>query len=139
MIIVSGYFNPLHKGHIEYFEKAKELGDELLVIVNNDLQRKLKGSIEFQDEAERLKIVSSLRLVDHVMLSIDKDRSVKETISAVAQAYQATYNLVFANGGDQFFMNSPEKLLCERLNINMVDGLGSKIQSSSHLLRPKDE
>ena len=50
--IVSGYFNPIHKGHIEYFNKAKELADQLFVIVNNDYQRELKGSKEFQLEQE---------------------------------------------------------------------------------------
>ena len=45
--IVSGYFNPLHKGHLELFEKAKALGDQLWVIVNSDLQRELKGSKAF--------------------------------------------------------------------------------------------
>jgi cytidyltransferase-related domain len=59
-IIVSGYFNPLHKGHIEYFNHSKAVGDELIVIVNNDHQRKLKGSAEFQLEDERLFIVSNV-------------------------------------------------------------------------------
>ena len=54
-IIVSGYFNPIHKGHIEYFQNARANGDELFVIVNSDFQRALKGSKEFQDE----KIVES--------------------------------------------------------------------------------
>ena len=47
-MIVSGYFNPIHKGHFEYFNKAKALADELFVIVNNDHQRALKASKEFQ-------------------------------------------------------------------------------------------
>jgi D-beta-D-heptose 7-phosphate kinase/D-beta-D-heptose 1-phosphate adenosyltransferase len=63
-IIVSGYFNPLHKGHLEYFNNAKALCDELFVIVNNDHQRALKGSKEFQDESERLLIVSNIKAVD---------------------------------------------------------------------------
>ena len=53
-MIVSGYFNPIHKGHIEYFNNAKSLADELFVIVNNDHQRALKGSKEFQQEQERV-------------------------------------------------------------------------------------
>ncbi len=57
VIIVSGYFNPLHKGHLELFEKAKAQGDQLWVIVNSDLQRTLKGSKAFMDEQERLTIV----------------------------------------------------------------------------------
>ena len=69
-IIVSGYFNPLHKGHLELFEKAKEQGDALFVIVNNDHQRILKGSQEFMLEDERVKIISALTVNDTVVLSI---------------------------------------------------------------------
>ena len=72
-IIVSGYFNPIHKGHIEYFKNAKALCDKLFVIVNNDHQRELKGSKPFQDEQERLIIVSNIKAVDEAILSIDKD------------------------------------------------------------------
>ena len=71
LIIVSGYFNPLHAGHIEYFTLAKKFGDHLLVIVNNDTQRKLKGSKEFMLEKERITIIKALRIVDKVFLSID--------------------------------------------------------------------
>ena len=66
-IIVSGYFNPLHKGHIEYFNIAKSLGDKLIVIVNNDHQRKIKGSKEFMLEDERLLIVDSWNVTDYVV------------------------------------------------------------------------
>ena len=72
-IIVSGYFNPIHVGHLELFEKAKQAGDFLIVIVNNDLQRELKGSKEFMPEDERLKIVQSIKGVGLALLSIDKD------------------------------------------------------------------
>ena len=65
LIIVSGYFNPLHKGHIEYFKLSKKIGDFLLVIINNDNQRKLKGSKKFMDQDEREIIISNLSLVDY--------------------------------------------------------------------------
>lgn len=67
-IIVSGYFNPIHKGHIEYFNLAKSAGDHLIVIVNNDHQRSLKGSKVFQHQDERLYIVSNIKSVDQVFL-----------------------------------------------------------------------
>lgn len=133
-IIVSGYFNPLHKGHLEYFNKAKPLADELFVIVNNDHQRALKGSKEFQDEEERMLIVSNIKAVDKTILSIDLDRTVCETIHMIYLKYSKDYTLGFANGGDQKNTTSPEKPLCESLGISLLDGLGDKIQSSSWLL-----
>ena len=92
LIIVSGYFNPVHKGHIEYFNNAKELADELFVIVNNDHQRALKGSKEFQNESERILIVSSLRVVDKTILSVDKDRTVQATIEKIYKKIVCLHN-----------------------------------------------
>jgi cytidyltransferase-like protein len=134
LIIVSGYFNPIHKGHLEYFNNAKELGDALLVIVNSDYQRALKGSKEFQDENERVFIVSNIKSVDFVQLSLDQDRTVCATLEHVAKTFGASYQLAFANGGDQNNETIPERPVCERLGIELLDGLGNKIQSSSWLL-----
>jgi len=134
-IIVSGYFNPVHKGHIEYFQNAKANGDKLFVIVNSDLQRSLKGSKEFQNEQERLFIVESLRLVDKCFLSIDKDRTVVESIKMIFNQFGKEYQFAFANGGDQNNDTIPERPVCEKLGIELIDGLGGKIQSSSWLLK----
>ena len=134
-IIVSGYFNPIHKGHIEYFQNAKSNGDELFVIVNSDFQRELKGSKEFQDEKERVFIVEKLRMVDKCFISIDKDRTVIETIKTIFDQFGNEYQLVFANGGDQNNDTIPERAICEKLGIKLIDGLGEKIQSSSWLLK----
>ena len=134
-IIVSGYFNPIHKGHIEYFKNAKENGDKLFVIVNSDFQRGLKGSTEFQDENERIFIVENLRLVDKCFLSIDKDRTVRETINYIYQKFNNEYDFTFANGGDQDNATTLEKDICHKLGIKLLDGLGIKIQSSSWLLK----
>ena len=133
-IIVSGYFNPIHKGHLEYFKNAKQHADYLFVIVNSDLQRKLKGSKPFQDEQERMIIVNSIKGVDKAILSIDKDRTVCKTIKKIAQEYGEEYSLAFANGGDQNNDTIPEKPICEQLGVKLIDGLGDKIQSSSWLL-----
>ena len=135
VIIVSGYFNPIHKGHLEYFENAKKHGDKLYVIINSDFQRKLKGSKAFQDEKERLIIISSLRIVDNAIISIDKDRTVKNTIKKIHTELSEKYTLGFANGGDQNNDSIPERGICEQLNIELIDGLGEKIQSSSWLLK----
>jgi len=137
-IIVSGYFNPIHKGHIEYFNAAKKLGDALFVIINNDLQRELKGSKEFQSQEERLFIVENIKAADKVYLAIDEDRTVCETIKHIHTMQFQEYDLAFANGGDQNNTSIPEASICEELNIELLDGLGEKIQSSSWLLNKKN-
>ena len=135
VILVSGYFNPIHKGHIEYFENARKCGDQLWVIVNSDLQRDLKGSAAFQDENERLKIVSSLRVVDKAIMSIDHDRTVCKTIEEIVKNNSTMHRrFMFANGGDQNNDSIPEAKICKELGVELVDGLGDKIQSSSWLL-----
>jgi cytidyltransferase-like protein len=134
IVIVSGYFNPLHKGHIEYFHNAKKLGDKLFIIVNNDFQRKLKGSKKFMNENERLLIINELKITDKVFLAIDKDKSVVKTIEYIHSIYSDTNKIYFVNGGDQNNKNIPECEVCERLKIKLIDGLGDKIQSSSWLL-----
>ena len=134
-IIVSGYFNPLHKGHLEYFNNAKALCDELFVIVNSDHQRELKGSKPFQDEDERLLIVSNIKAVDKAILSIDQDRTVCESIRKITEQYGTDYDLAFANGGDQNNDTIHEKPVCNELGVALIDGLGEKIQSSSWLLK----
>tara|TARA_E500000178_G_scaffold342355_1_gene387423 strand:- start:1109 stop:1540 length:432 start_codon:yes stop_codon:yes gene_type:complete len=139
LVIVSGYFNPLHKGHIEYFHLAKQNGDRLLVIVNNDNQRKLKGSKEFMKEDERVMIVKELKIVDYVYLSIDNTKDVSFTIRKINEELSNKYELLFGNGGDQNNDTIPESKICKELNVKLIDGLGDKIQSSSWLLNNKND
>jgi cytidyltransferase-like protein len=134
VVIVSGYFNPIHKGHIEYLQLAKRLGDYLIVIINNDYQRELKGSKKFQDEMERVFIVENIKGVDEVFLSVDMDRTVRKTLMMIDRIYGIQNKLIFANGGDQSNTIIPERDTCEKIGIKLVDGLGDKIQSSSWLL-----
>ena len=134
-IIVSGYFNPLHVGHLELFQKAKANGDELWVIVNSDHQRALKGSKPFMVELERLTIVKAIGIVDKAIISIDKDKTQCSTISHLAEKYSDRYQLYFANGGDQNNDSIPEVTICKNFNVKLIDGLGDKIQSSSWLLK----
>jgi len=135
VIIVSGYFNPIHKGHLELFEKAKVAGDQLWVIVNSDFQRELKGSKEFMSEDERLIIVSAIGIVDKALISIDKDKTQCVTLADLADKYSNKYELYFANGGDQNNDSISEVSVCKEKGIGLIDGLGGKIQSSSWLLK----
>ena len=134
-IIVSGYFNPLHKGHLELFEKAKAAGDQLWVVVNSDLQRALKGSKEFMHQDERLLIVSAIGIVDKALISIDTDKTQCATLFDLADKYSGEYELYFANGGDQNNDSIPEVSVCQQKGIGLIEGLGDKIQSSSWLLK----
>ncbi len=134
IIIVSGYFNPIHKGHLEYFIQAKAKGDLLYVIVNSDHQRAMKGSKEFQKEDERLFIIQHIKEVDQAFLSIDQDRTVCKTLEMLHEQFGKTHQLAFANGGDQNNNSIPEVPICQALGIELIDGLGEKIQSSSWLL-----
>jgi len=127
-IAISGYFNPLHVGHLDYIKEAKKLGDWLVVIVNNDKQVTIKGATPFMSQDDRLKIVSALRDVDEVFLSIDQDGSVRESLRAIKPA-------VFGNGGDRNNNNVPESEICKELNIEIIDGLGKKIRTSSEILK----
>ena len=123
-VAVSGYFDPIHVGHLEYLRMAKELGDSLVVIVNNNYQCKLKKGKHFMDENDRVEIVKALRFVDEVFLSVDKDRTVCKSLEEIKPD-------IFANGGDRATSEVPETSVCKKFNIKMVDGLGDKIRSSS--------
>ncbi len=128
-ICTSGYFNPLHIGHLKLLEEAKALGDYLVVIVNNDEQVNLKGSKPFMNQEERCEIVRALKCVDEVVLSIDYGKSICNTLEMINPD-------VFAKGGDSTLDNVLEKVLCEKLKIKLVLGIGGdKIQSSSWLLQ----
>mgnify|MGYP006092179735 FL=1 len=133
-IIVSGYFNPIHKGHLELFELAKKGAHKLWVIVNSDKQRELKGSEFFMDEDERLQIVKSIRYVDYALISQDKDKTQCETLKQFSEMFGEVYELAFANGGDQTNDTIPEAEVCKECGIELIDGVGVKIQSSSWLL-----
>ena len=130
--IVSGYFDPLHVGHIEYFKMAKDLADELIVIVNNHDQCLLKKADEFMAEKDRLEIVYHLDMVDEAILAVDEDKSVSETIRMIHR-FKPMDELIFCNGGDRDASNSPEVKVCSELGIEFIQGLGKKIRSSSEM------
>tara|TARA_Y100001954_G_scaffold53351_1_gene56861 strand:+ start:1199 stop:1606 length:408 start_codon:yes stop_codon:yes gene_type:complete len=130
-VCISGYFDPLHVGHIEYINKAKKLGDYLVVIVNNNLQCKLKKGKFFMDENDRVEIVKNLKSVDEVFLSIDSDKTVCQSLEKLKPS-------IFANGGDRKNYEIPESKVCDMHGIEIIDGLGDKIRSSSDLTGIKE-
>jgi len=137
VVITSWYFNPIHPWHIECLELCKELGDELWVIVNNDEQARLKTWKQevFQDQTFRMKVVSSLRVVDSVYLSIDTDGSVCESIKGITEKIKEKYGddtiIYFWKGWDRFSGNIPEVQVCRDLWIEIKDWLGAKTYNSS--------
>jgi len=128
VVATSGGYDPLHIGHVDCLEQAKALGDWLVVIVNTDEFLIRKKGYAFMPLAERMKIVSALRCVDEVIVCIDKDQSVCETLRKLKPN-------IFAKGGDRNADNIPEAKVCEECKITIVDGLGQKIQSSSDLVK----
>ena len=127
IVVASGYFGPLHSGHIEYLRRSKELGDLLIVIVNNDRQSILKKGFCAFPAVERVKIVRELECVDVAVESVDEDGSVCRTLAML-------HPDIFANGGDAFNLDIPEAKVCERMDIEMIDNLGEKVQSSRWML-----
>lgn len=137
--IISGYFNPLHIGHIEYINSAKEKCDYLICIVNNDYQVKLKQSAEFMDENHRLSIVSNIKAIDKAILSIDKDSSISSTLELLTKdiGNNNDIKISFFNSGDRSINNEnlKEKYICDKNNIDRVFINLPKIYSSSELKR----
>ena len=130
-VAISGYFDPIHVGHLEYIIEAKKLGDKLIVIVNNNHQCVLKKGKPFMDEKDRVLIASSLKDVDEVFLSVDHDKTVCKSLELLKPD-------IFANGGDRKNYEIPESAICKKYNIQIIDGLGEKIRSSSDLTGLKE-
>lgn len=135
--IISGYFNPVHAGHIEYIQESKKLCDELVAIVNNDEQVSIKKSKKFMDENHRKRILENIKGVDEVIISIDKDSSVCDTIQKLHNSRNDVMSWKFFNSGDrkEGNLNNLEYSLCEKLNIEYVIIDKPKIYSSSELLK----
>lgn len=128
IIIESGFFNPLHGGHLDMIEAGAKLGDKLIVIVNNDQQQLLKKGKIILDEENRLRLIGALRDVDEAVLSIDQDPPVSQTLEQIAQQYPND-ELVFANGGDRDSEKAiPEGEVCNKYNIKMVFGVGTDVR-----------
>lgn len=129
-VAISGYFDPIHVGHLEYISLSKKLGDYLIVIINNNHQCTLKKGKHFMDENDRAKILEAIEGVDEVFISIDKDRTVCESLEKIRPD-------IFTNGGDRHNREIPEAIVCKKYGIELIDGLGKKIRSSSDLIGSK--
>ena len=138
VVAISGFFNPLHMGHIDYISAARNLGDFLIVIVNSDKQVDIKGSVPFMEQDERLAIINNIKGVDRAVISIDDDGSVCETLRAEFNRLQNDPffdEMVFANGGDRKEGGVPEDILTDELGVRMAYNVGGeKTQSSSSLI-----
>jgi len=133
VVAVSGGFDPIHIGHVRMFERARALGDELVVILNNDNWLVKKKGFAFMPEKERKEVIEALRVVDRVIITGHKPN---DSDASVCRELRALKPDIFANGGDRKLDNIPEVPVCEEIGCAMVFnvGKGGKIQSSSWLL-----
>jgi cytidyltransferase-like protein len=137
VVVVSGYFNPCHRGHVDYCRLAKEFAGPdgvVYVIVNSDNQSVLKKKFSFVPQDDRIAVMGSLKYVDGAFLSIDEDRTVCKTIEWLCAnaEFKPTH---FANGGDVTpGAPCPEEVVCKAHGVELVYGLGDKVQSSSWIL-----
>lgn len=153
-VITSMFANPLHEGHLSLLKEAKKLGDKLIVIVNNDKQVDIKGSKKFWNECFRKELLSELKCVDDVVLSIDNDGTVSQTLQRIVFNHDVitldenggpvhsldNIKFIFAKGGDRkdsSCMPESELAVCEKYGIEIVYGVGGfdKKNSSSEILK----
>lgn len=135
-VIVSGFFNPLHGGHLDLIEAAKAMGDYLIVIVNNDIHQMTKKGKIILDEKNRARLMAALRPVDEVIIGIDPEHPKwpsTKTIEMIADKYPND-ELIFCNGGDRVDpdgLPGPEAEMCRKRGIQMVFGVGGDKKADS--------
>jgi len=128
VVVTSGYFNPMHVGHVRLIEASKALGDKLIIIINTDNQVKLKGSVPFMNQDERKEIVEALKWVDEAVFAIDEDGSCCKTLAMLKPD-------IYAKGGDRTADNIPEVAVCKENGIEIIYNVGGgKVQHSSELI-----
>jgi cytidyltransferase-like protein len=134
IVVVSGGFDPLHAGHVDYLNAAAQLGCQLVVLLNSDPWLTRKKGKPFMNADERGNVVGALKCVDEVYLADDDDDTVVESLRKIREG-RPTATIVFANGGDRIAFNTPEMNYCYENNIILAFNVGGKkIQSSSSLI-----
>ena len=142
VIIMSGGFDPVHKGHLRMFREASWLGHQVIVGLNSDDWLTRKKGKPFMDFKERKEILEGFKYINQVLAFDDKDETANDIIKQVCSLYRDfDVNIYFANGGDRTSDNVPEMKVCDELGVEMIWGVGGgKIQSSSWLINGgKDE
>ena len=157
VIILSGGFDPVHKGHLRMFREASWLGHHVIVGLNSDEWLTRKKGKPFMEFEERKEIIEGFKYVNQVLPFDDKDDTACDLIRRVHSLYDGDehehdyedvghagmlgyYQIYFANGGDRGKGNVPEVDTCETLNVTMLWGIGGgKIQSSSDLTKNWEE
>lgn len=129
IVLVTGGFDPLHSGHIAYFEAAKKLGDQLVVGINSDAWLVRKKGRAFMPLKERITIVKNLKNVDWVMDFNDEDDTANNAISKLIASTSIGSKIIFANGGDRTKENIPE--MDEWPNVDFVFGVGGEVKQNS--------
>lgn len=132
VVVTSGYFDPIHHGHVELFKLSKKLGDHLIVVINNDNQTMQKKGYIFMPAEEKAKIISEFTCVDNIFISIDKDHTQCKTLEFLKPH-------IFSKGGDRYIYEIPETPICRKHGIEIIDGVGAKVQSSSDLIKKAKE
>jgi len=132
--VVSGYFNPIHIGHLRMIKAARELAPYLVVIVNNDQQQLLKKGRILMTEDDRLSIVAELRSVDEALVALDADATVAASLRRVRELHPQA-QLIFCNGGDRSPGDDPvptaEAQVAAEIGLEMVYGVGGEEKSDS--------
>ena len=136
VIILSGGFDPVHKGHLRMFREASTLGHQVIVGLNSDEWLTRKKEKPFMNFEERKEILEGFKYVNQVLPFDDSDDTANDIIKKVCNLYQnEDVNIYFANGGDRTSDNVPEMKVCKDLDVVMLWGVGGgKIQSSSWLI-----
>ena len=139
IIVLSGGFDPVHKGHLRMFRQSSWLGHQVVVGLNSDEWLTRKKGKPFMEFEERREILEAFRYVNQVIPFNDSDDTACDLIEKVNSMYDTDHKIYFANGGDRKVDNVPEVDVCKEHGIEMLWGVGGgKIQSSSWLIDKKE-